>query len=254
MKNDIIPQSINIVAEQPQTVTDIVLQRKVKNFKNQKEVYFYLTHELDNNKQIDGRINFGQNSTGQTLANSVSPYSKTFNNNIEEKIKDLVCALKKKRYLTYSSCQGHCLYSRRFVGLAFPSEEEREQFINACKTNFFIRKFITFNSINSVANIEINFDEYNSPTPKDKISQDTIRNEEFLDGEAEYFNVSFHRSYHRYYFLEVIILNQLPLPHEKNSKTIKNLYIKFLKKYFWDFLTKKLTIHIENKQFPKFKF
>ena len=58
------------------------------------------------------------------------PYAESFFDNIEPKIAPLVSALHKKRYLTYSSCEGHDYTYRRYVGLAFSDEESRDYVVD----------------------------------------------------------------------------------------------------------------------------
>ena len=61
------------------------------------------------------------------------PYAESFFDNIEPKIAPLVSALHKKRYLTYSSCEGHDYTYRRYVGLAFSDEESRDYVVDQVK-------------------------------------------------------------------------------------------------------------------------
>lgn len=81
------------------------------------------------NSLKDGRINCGYDDDGRLLANSVSPYSKDFIHAIEPEIINLVLALLSKNYLTLSSCQAHCLYSKRYVTLVLNSQNKVQKLI-----------------------------------------------------------------------------------------------------------------------------
>ena len=101
------------------------LQEEVLNFVCEVDYMYYISHKVNNVKQKDGRI-YLKMVDGILHANSLSPYAEKFEDNIEKGIKPLVMALKKKRYLTYSSSMGHGPSFRRYVGLAFADEETRD--------------------------------------------------------------------------------------------------------------------------------
>jgi hypothetical protein len=54
---------------------------------------------------------------------TLSPYAPNFWNHIEMGIRPLVEAFVNKNYLPYSSCEGHSIFGRRFIALAFPTKK-----------------------------------------------------------------------------------------------------------------------------------
>ena len=98
-----------------------------QNRKSLAEMLKQAQHTLINSN-IKGRI-FFKSRSGQYVATNVSPYSKEFEKNLEPKVKDSILMLRDKGYLTLSSCQGHCLNSKRYITLAFYSKERAEQFV-----------------------------------------------------------------------------------------------------------------------------
>lgn len=96
---------------------------------SQRERIKRLVRTTVNTKHKDGRIN-SVGKDGKYASHSVSPYSKVFLENIEDRIQDLVLSLVKKGYLPISSCQGHSLDDERHVQLCFKSDKEIERFKN----------------------------------------------------------------------------------------------------------------------------
>lgn len=97
-------------------------------------------HNLINSK-INGRI-FFKSRSGKYVATNVSPYSDKFESNIEPGVLKSILNLKSKGYLTLSSCQGHCTYSKRYITLAFYSKDRAEQFIKDLNVSSF--KYLIF--------------------------------------------------------------------------------------------------------------
>lgn len=81
-----------------------------------------------NKKHNNGRI-YNVDKDGNYSSHSVSPYTKVFQQNLEDGIKDLVISLAHKGYLPISSCASHELWDRRFFALCFTSSHEAEKFM-----------------------------------------------------------------------------------------------------------------------------
>lgn len=245
------PTSIIAPSAQIKKAVDSVLQEEVLKFSNSDEYIYYITHKINNVKQKNGRI-YLKIVDDILHANSVSPYSEDFFENIEEKIKPLVIALKNKRYLTYSSCMGHGFTFRRYVGLAFADEEAREYVakeinslkIMGVKTVFF----------DSVANNKINQNERTKKPIFGKYTEEERLARLNYQEEAKTFNIQFHRSYEQYYFMEIIILDVIKWEYEGLMKEVKKLYWKLMKIFFWDYLTNKVVNHINSTNFKKYKY
>lgn len=237
------------------TIQDNIELKKVKNqFEKTEELIYHITHNTNNVTHKDGRIYLKINANGELFAQSISPFSKTFFDNIEPKIKDLIQSLMDKRYLTYSSCEGHNMTFRRYVGLAFVDADSREHIINEIKNlNLY---GIEYHLKDSVANCPIEFNDKGNYTYKNKIIPKT----EISEKEIEAFNIQFHRQYERYYFLELIILKAVP---DFKGKIISFSFIKwifnnipliFAKKFLVDVYTKKITDLIKSDRVKKYKF
>ncbi len=246
-QNILFPNPLISQVEKSQHQNNVTL-RKITKEETVEEYLFYLTHKVNNIKHDDGRI-YLDKTENALYANSVSPFSETFEQNIEPKIKPLVDVLIKKRYLTYSSCEGHDLSFRRFVGLAFADEDSRQYVIDyIAKLNI---KGITLNSIDSVSNQKSN----------QKRRGQSIRYEEKYNPllvENEYetlsFNIQFHRNYSSYFFLEIIILDSVDIGLSLFKNPIKNSWLFFMKIFFWDKLTKRLCDELVKDSFKKYKF
>lgn len=225
----------------------LVAAPQASAFASREEYLHFVTHKLNNKLWEDGRINMGIDPSGRVLANSVSPYSETFWDNVEPKLQPLVKALRDKRYLTYSSCEGHCLQSRRFVGIAFWSDQAREEF--ALKIESLGLFAVKCRRVDHVANMrtkesktgEIEF------TRSDKVTATDNNKKDEVDG----FNISFHRKYDTYYFMELIIFDETPKVTGPISFA-KALWLRWLKKNRWDATTEKITNFIRSKAIPTY--
>lgn len=258
MKNNQLtpnPPAIIQFAEVHSLSEMILYAQKEKAFQTNEELLNYITHNINNISHSDGRIYMSINKDGILFAHSVSPYSENFNNNIENGVKDLVNILRNKRYLTYSSCEGHGNSFRRYVGLAFPDEESREivhNYITSLKIKgIFTKKFI------SVANQHADFSNQNDKiTYEKKFDPTKLIGDELVkhrEEEAMYFNASFHRKYSEYYFLEIVILEEIT-DAMFFKHPLKTIWLWFMKKYKWNKLTQQLVEELEKKSFPKFKY
>lgn len=206
----------------------------------EREKLLKLVNTTHNKKWEDGRI-YALSKDGSYSSHSVSPYSKSFLDNIEEKIKPLVLALKDKNYLSISSCEGHTIYFKRYVTLVFPSKETALQFQSQMpfKRIKFVLKHCT-----EVLNNAVETDEYGNILNTKKI--EPVDNKE---GSIEYINYLIKRSYADAWLLEVIISDQI---HHSDgwSKYFKNWKEIIFKKFFMERFTKKLTEFITTKLDP----
>lgn len=247
--NSVVPSSYISFVNVQDLITNHVLTEQKLQFNTPEEFIYYMTHKVNNTLHKNGRIYMKIDDNGNLFANSVSPYSENFLLNIEEKIKPLVTALHNKRYLTYSSCEGHGLSYRRYVGIAFADEKDRNYVIEYIKNlKIFGVKTKTYDSvINQHVSVGKNSPQYNE---KFNNQINPISYEE----EAKTFNIQFHRNYERYYFLEIIILEEIPYDKSFWKKPIYFTILKFLKKYYWDKKTHKLTRAINSSNFKKYRY
>jgi hypothetical protein len=245
------PSAIVAPSSQVRQAVNPVLQEEVLDIKDTKEYIYYLTHKVNNLQQKDGRI-YLRMENGEIRANSVSPYSEKFIDNIEEKIKPLVIALKNKRYLTYSSCMGHGFSFRRYVGLAFSDEETRSYVAQQIKgLNLSGVKTVSFDS---VVNSKVTINEKTNKPTFGKYTEEERLAKLNYENEAETFNIQFHRNYERYYFLEIVILDVIKIEKESILKEIKKLGWKLMKIFFWDKLTQKVVDKINSPSFKKYPY
>lgn len=225
----------------------LVATPQASSFATREDYLYFVTHKLNNAKWEDGRINMGIDGNGRVLANSVSPYSETFWENVEPQIQGLVKAIRDKRYLTYSSCEGHCLQSRRFVGLAFWSEKAREEFARRIESLGLFG--VECRRINHVANMKTKEgkDGKIEFARSAKVSASDYDSKDEVDG----FNISFHRQYEKYFFLELIIFDETPTI--KGPMTlVRALWLRWLKKHRWQATTRKIQLAIQQKEFPNY--
>lgn len=259
--NPVAPPSI-VAYAQAHSVREFLLvaQAPEQQFATEEEAIYYLTHKINNVRHEDGRIYMKLTKDGQLYANSVSPYAETFFENIEPKIAPLVSALHKKRYLTYSSCEGHDYTYRRYVGLAFSDEESRDYVIDQVKAlklwGVELRKF------DQVANQDIDAGRLKAhqQAPKylgkfrpSELSQDDWQARKAAETRA--FNIQFHRNYDTYFFLEIVIFTDLDLSLTWLLKNpLKSVWLYFMKKYLWDRTTQKIVTLVESEQFRKYQY
>lgn len=211
---------------------------------SEEEFVRYLTHEVDNKTHEDGRIAMVPGK----YANSVSPYSKTFLRNIEPGIAAVVLALRKKRYLTYSSCEGHGYSFRRYVGLAFCDLESM-----AAVADYVVGlniRGVSLRFYDSVANQKLEmgsgkkFKYVGKTNPSEASDEDR-------EVETRTFNIQFHRSYSEYFFMEIVILEEADFVF---GKLFRSAWLCFMKRFFWDDLTKRLSDALESDAFGKYRY
>lgn len=259
--NPVAPTSIVAYAE-VRSVSEILLiaQAQEQQFASEEEAIYYLTHKVNNVRHEDGRIYMKLTKDGQLYANSVSPYAESFFDNIEPKIAPLVSALHKKRYLTYSSCEGHDYTYRRYVGLAFSDEESRDYVVDQVKAlklwGVELRKF------DQVANQDIDTGRLKphqkAPKYLGKYRPGDLIQDEWKarkDAETRAFNIQFHRSYDTYFFLEIVIFTDLDFSLSWLLRNpFKSVWLYFMKKYRWDRTTQKITALVESEKFKKYQY
>ncbi len=227
----------------------MVLQSVRQQAQTEDQYIYHLTHNINNIVHEDGRIYMQLGEDGLLYANSVSPYAEKFWENVEPKIKPLVSILVEKRYLTYSSCEGHGYSFRRYVGLAFSDENSRQyviDFISSLKI-----KGVKLNVLNSVSNQKIDLKHKRNLKYSEKYNPNEIEQKE---GEVKSFNIQFHRKYEEYFFLEIIILEAIDLNLSFFKKPVYNLWLIWMKKFRWEKITKELTSALESDKFKKYKF
>lgn len=252
--NPVAPSALVVYADIESVSQHILTARKQQaDFASTEDFIRYLTHEVNNVFHSEtGRINMGIDANGVLYANSVSPYSETFLANIEPKIKPLVEALHKKRYLTYSSCDGHGNTFRRYVGLAFADDESREYVARQ------IEKLrlpgVKIKYMDTVSNMKIDAAMSKRIKYSGKMSPAETKTEEQSRLEIEGFNVQFHRNYESYVFLEIIILEEVYFDRTFLANPLKSIWLCFMKKFFWDYLTSKITAFINSSEFKKYPY
>lgn len=201
--------------------------RRVARKKTFKEKVHDLQHK-NLNKEKDGRINCGFDEDGKILAHSVSPYSKEFFSAIEPKIKPLMSALRNKLYLTTSSCQSHCLYSRRYVTLAFWSHKCADNFvyeISRLVPGIIFKKF----KAESYMNMVMEWDENGN-------FKGLKRGNATKEAATRSLNMMFDRNYEEYIIVEMIIAEEIT-----NKDTwFSSLKKKLFKIFFMEKRTKQL--------------
>lgn len=223
---------------------DIKSERKQTIFKkreplSRRDILDRIINTSYNKKWPDGRI-YGLDKDGNYVSHSVTPYAKSFLDNIEDGIKPLVIALRDKGYLSFSSCEGHCLWDRRFVMLVFPSKEAALEFQERIPFN------LTFKIIHctDMLNVELSVDEYGRINNAEKKQ---LHNE--LEQSLKYVNTFIKRNYADAWFLEMIIAD--PIPYTNGVlKYFKNIKQILFKKFFLTSYTKRITDFITNKLPP----
>jgi hypothetical protein len=203
-----------------------------------------IVNTTHNKKHSDGRI-YALSQDGSYSSHSVSPYAKSFLDNIEEKIKPLILALKDKNYLSISSCEGHTIYFKRYVTLVFPSKATALEFQS--RLPFKKLKF-NLRHCTEVLNNVVEHDEYGNILNTKKIEPFEIKERSLKENDCsiEYINCLIKRNYVDAWLLEVIISDQIY--HEDGwGKYFKNWKEILFKKFFMERFTKKLTQFIEKK-------
>lgn len=211
------------------------------------EILHKLYFETVNKRQPDGRINGGLDKNGNPVYYFVSPYADRFWENVEPGVEPLVRALKSKRYLTYSSCEGHCLVSRRYVGIAFADHESRERF---CKPIEAARiPGVVLNRIETAAN------QVAEVTPSGTVR--LVKEAPDPAKEATGFNYAFGREYEHYCFVELIICDRLPGKYPFLAvmlNPLKHVPTLWRKAFRWNSLTGQVASLIRSDDVPKYRY
>lgn len=252
-RNNLAPTAIFAQAEANQAdISSFQFNIDRKSFANTKEYIHYLTHHVNNSIHKDGRVYFSMKN-GVLCANSVSPFAEKFWQNIEPGILPIVKALHDKRYLTYSSCEGHDLDFRRYVGLAFCDEESRKEVADyIIKQNI---KGVTVKYFSTVSNNQVvESDVTGKPVPTKTSTEVKEKTSQELEDETLSFNVQFHRNYSSYCFLEVIVYDEISYKYEGIWKEIKKMFLRYDKKRNQEKSTKILAEKLNLSEFKKYKF
>lgn len=212
----------------------------------------WLAEKVQNKRHESGRINFLGIGHSNGPAHTVCPYVSHFFVNIEDGVKELVVGLHQKGYLTYSSCAGH-EYEVRYVGLAFPSEQSRAQFIDAIRQEFrwYVKaKLLKFLELESVVNTNVVFNKNGAFDGVSKAGDaDALR-----DGEADFFNIVFYRRYSEWTFLKFQVGYEITYGSEGLTwrKRIEQFWVRLTRRYIVPKLTKRICLFVGSPEFPAF--
>lgn len=183
-----------------------------------------------NQRWPDGRI-YGLDRDGRYVSHSVSPFAGSFLENLEDGVRDLILALKQKGYFSISSCQGHCLWDRRYVKLIFPSREAALAFQQALPFD------LTYNLKHAAEFLNVSLELDGHGNILNASSTAVARNHSRA---VEYVNAFLRRSYADAWFLEVIIAD--PIPDQLALwKYLGYLRAILFKWFFVDAYTRRLT-------------
>ena len=243
--NNIFKTPIERVIHEEQVRRDfrkgIVLSEKQKL--SRKELILKLCNTSYNKKWPDGRIYSHTDDSGN-VSHSVSPYSPSFLENIEDEIKGIVEAIVSKGYFPISSCQSHSIHEKRFIMLVFPTKDAAQYFIDKIpyKLKFNIKH------CTDVLNVQVDADQYGRIKGISKKGIDTNLNN--LANALEYVNCFIRRNYQDAWFLELILVDAVP-PLNNFIDYIKYLPKILYKKYLINRHTRKLEKYIKSNKFPK---
>jgi len=151
----------------------------------------------------DGRTyDYYEKETGEYISSYLSPYNKNILNNVEPGIVDVVEELLSKGYLTWGSCQGHPSdgMNRRWVGLAFISEEERAKFIKLVSSfNLPVYWYFNFLKFNKRPEKREGMTIGINPNNRYKDRAEQLRGSYTEEDLTEWWNLTFARNYKKYY-------------------------------------------------------
>jgi len=217
-------------------VTQVVKQKELSHPEKMKK----LVRTTINKKHENGRI-YSIGSDGEYSSHSVSPYSKTFIDNIEEKIQSLVTTLVKRGYLTVSSCQGHSLGEGRQIHICFKSKKEIERFISEIKTATTKHMFFDVHKAEEFFNIQVDFEN------NGKINIKKAKIESNHDGLTSYMKAMFWQHSDSWYVLGMFLIGDLNLKKASLWQVIKRWVYK---KFLLEKDTQKLANHINQNTAP----
>lgn len=186
-----------------------------------------------NFKHSDGRIYY-KKENGYNVSFSVSPYSERYLDNIEDEIKDLVKVIKRKGYLTVSSCQGHTDFERTFVTIVVNNQTQFDNFLKPFRGNFLVR--VIERNILDFGNTDVEVKDNSISISKDE-------SERQVDKVVEGFNALLSRGYAQYKVLELEIGFDLLKP--TRFKWLKRLANRFMRRVGITWATKKANLLIE---------
>lgn len=195
-----------------------------RNFESPDEaLQWQLFHQGNPLRGHDGRTYY-EYRDGKYLSHFVSQYSSIIYDNVEPGVRDLVRALHDKGYLTFGSCQSHSRTERRWVGLAFWSEQSRDSFVNVIRS----------------ADLPVHFQYETEQERGIKLN--------LKFDQTRYWNIMFCRRYDRYYPIWMLICG---LPFEEETWSLMRIlrtlfYTRILKPFFVNRVTEKLTDFIRS--------
>lgn len=233
MRNDYLNQlkpNVSIVAEASASQLNLSELKPL----DEEEKRSKIVNTVYNKKWPDGRI-YGLSQDGSYTSHSVSPYSKFFLDNIEERIKPLIIALKEKGYLSLSSCEGHSIYFKRYVTLIFPSKETAVEFQSLFP---FTKLKFELRHCTEVLNTSIESDAFGNILNSKKVFIGVQH-----EGAVRYINSIANRRYRDAWLLEMIISDKI---HYSDGwgKYLKNWKEIVFRAFFIDAYTRRLTNHI----------
>lgn len=199
---------------------------------------------LSNALQPDGRINAGVNALGKEISHTVPPQSDRFWDNIEPAIRPLVRALREKRYLTYGSCDGHTLWNRRFVGIAFYDEASREALLAPIEAAQL--PIVSIERLHSAANMQLGSHGHG----EDWISHEETAHELNPEVELESFNLLFGRNYDRICFAEISLGRRLREGWWHKPDQLHEVWTKWRR---WDALTRRIADIVAGEAVPRYR-
>ena len=226
-------------------------EKKVVPYKTREETIRGLAENHQNVRNPEtGRINpTGEYGGG---AHTVCPYVPHYLDHVEDGIKPVVKALFEKGYLTISSCEGHGWGEQRYVTVAFPSEELRNDF----KKSVGRVSWVELRDVPHMNNARVELYEDGSLKRVVKeLDADALK--KMWDGEIDYCNILFYRKYDFWCFLRIAIGPEwISFSAVTNWQLfvyrIKQAYCWITRKLFTGPSTRKITKILESKSFPNF--
>jgi hypothetical protein len=218
----------------------IVISREyVKPAKSTKQARTLSPEELlkgsYNVKHRDGRIYYKKDENGYHISFSVSPYAERYLDNIEDDIKELVLSLKRKGYLTVSSCQGHTNFERTFVTIVVNNDTHVSSLKEALSGNFMVqvieRNILEFG--NNKVEVGNNKIKINKCDDEERNEQDIVNG----------FNALVSRGYAQYKVVDLQVGYDLLKP--TRFKLLKRLANRLLRKFGIAWATKRIKNLIE---------
>lgn len=239
-----------------------IVEAQKPTFRREKKVIPYKTREetirwfAENHQNVKNQETGRINQTGEYggPAHTVCPYAPHYLDNIEDGIKPVVRELFQKGYLTISSCEGHSWGENRYVTVAFPSEQERENLKNVLASKFI--PFLGLVEVAHMTNAKVELYEDGSFKRVTKTTDEAAL-QEIWKGEVAYCNIVFYRKYDFYCFLRIAIGPEW-VSFNANTRWLrliyhaKQIYFWTVRKLFTEYSTRKVTKLLASSLVPKF--